>query len=101
MFQEILQSAWLWPTLGISLVAYYAWVFLTYFRSGFTLGISRDPSGSPVTKTKLQLTWDELAMGFAIHRRLMADPLCALDMEEKALLGKSPFKELIQQTTIR
>ena len=98
MLYEVIQSDWFWPTVGISLLGYYGWVFLTFYKQGFTNGIAQVTSGQ---KTKIQLTWDELAMGFAIHRRLIADPLTSLDTEERALLGKSPFKELIQQTTMR
>ncbi|GMQ30653.1 hypothetical protein [Algoriphagus confluentis] len=100
MLNEVIQSDWFWPTVGVSLMGYYAWVFLTYFRSGVFQGISSSLGERQNKAGKLQLSWDELALGFAIHRRMLADPLCALDTEERALLGRSPFKELIQQTTI-
>jgi hypothetical protein len=98
MFYEVTQSDWFLPILGISLLGYYAWVFLTYFRSGIAKGFKSVSRGS--SKHKFQLTCDELTMGFALHRRLIADPNSPLDIEEKALLGRSPFKELIQQTTM-
>lgn len=100
MLYEVIQSDWFWPTVGVSLVGYYAWVILTYFRSSIIKGFSSIHGGKLHGKSnsKLHLTWDELAMGFALHRRLLADPQSALDTEERALLGKSPFKELIQQT---
>lgn len=102
MLYEVIQSDWFWPAVGISLAGYYVWVILTYFRSGIIKGIStiNGDQTTSKSKVKLQLSWDELAMGFALHRRLLADPRSALDTEERALLGKSPFKELIQQTTV-
>lgn len=101
MGYEVLQSNWFWPTIGISLAGYYGWVLLTYFRSVLTLGIGQVKTGSPEARKNLSLSWDDLAMGFAIHRRLLTDPQADLDPDERALLGKSPFKELIQQTTIK
>lgn len=103
MLHDLIQSNWFWPILGISLMGYYVWVILTYFRSLLTQGISRFKGVQlrPNSNQQVKISWDELAMGFALHRRLLINPQTALDAEERVLLGKSPFKELIQQTTIQ
>lgn len=100
MLHEVIQSGWFWPTIVILLLVYYFWVFSTYFKTELIKIFSFNKSQKHKQTTKIQLSWEELAMGFAVHRRLVNDPKCDLDLEERSLLGKSPFKELIQQTTI-
>jgi hypothetical protein len=101
MVYEVIQSNWFWPTLGVSIVGYYLWVMLSYFKSSITKGFRKLNSAGSSQKPTLQLNWDELAMAFELHRRLIINPLSPLDQGERSLLGKSPFRELIKQTTIQ
>lgn len=99
MGSEILQSTWFWPLTILIVAVYYGWVFFHYFRGAFkkplnTIGKSKSGSGRSVS-----LNWDELVLGFELHRRLIVNPLSQMTGDERSLLEKSPYRELILKTT--
>jgi hypothetical protein len=98
MGNEVLQSPWFWPLIFVIVAIYYGWVLFYYFRGGLknTLKVmDRVRTGSGKT---VSLKWEELVLGFELHRRLIGNPLTQLDPDEKSLLEKSPYRELILQT---
>lgn len=101
MLNEVFQSEWFWPVMILAAAGYYGWVFLTYFKGTFDRAFFGIGQRNPATGRIISLPWDELVLGFALHRRLLADPGTHLDPEEKALLEKTPFRELILQVSKR
>lgn len=98
MGSDVLQSTWFWPLIFLIVAVYYGWVLFHYFR-----GALKNPlNGMGKVKTgpgkSVSLNWDELVLGFELHRRLIGNPLAQLDPDERSLLEKSPFRELILQT---
>lgn len=99
MFSEALQSLWFWPLTILTLAGYYGWVLFHYFRGAFKnlfIGKQRLKTDSG---RSISLNWDDLVLGFELHRRLIANPLSQLNPDERNLLAKSPYRELILQTT--
>ena len=97
MLNEILQSEWFWPVVILLTSGYYGWVFLTYFKGALKRSVVGTGNQKKTSAKKLSLSWDELALGFALHKRLHDNPNAQLDPAEKALLEKTPFRELILQ----
>lgn len=101
MGSELLQTTWFWPLVFLIVAVYYGWVLFHYFRGALNIPLKGNGKSKASSGKSISLTWEELTMGFAVHRRLISDPMTSLDQEERALLGRSPFKELIKQPTTR
>lgn len=99
MGYEILQSSWFWPLMLFIVVGYYAWVLLTYFKGALKMPLARYGLKKQISGKSISLNWEELVLGFDLHRRLIANPRTQLSDEEQRLLKKSPVRELILQTT--
>lgn len=99
MGSEVLQSTWFWPLTLLIMAAYYGWVLFHYFRGALKNPFSSNGKSKTGSGKSISLKWDELVLGFELHRRLIANPLSQLNEDEQSLLEKSPFRELILQTT--
>lgn len=99
MGSEILQSTWFWPLTFLFVAIYYGWVLYHYFRSALKNPLKGMGSVKASSGRSISLNWDELVLGFELHRRLIANPLAQLSGDERSLLEKTPFRELILQTT--
>ena len=96
MINDAIQHEWFLPCMILLGIWYYLWVLISFFQFNLPHGLAGLGKKSSDT---LRVSWDELTLGFSLHRRLLADPQTSLDAEEQALLQKTPFKELIRQTT--
>lgn len=99
MLNEVFQSTWFWPLTILSLVGYYGWVLYHYFRGAIKNPFKGNWMPKTIPGKSISLNWDELVLGFELHRRLISNPLAELSQDERSLLGKFPFRELILKTT--
>jgi hypothetical protein len=99
MGSEVLQSPWFWPLIFLIVVIYYGWVLFHYFRGTLKNLLKGKDSVRSGSGKIVSLKWDELVLSFELHRRLIGNPLAQLDPDEKSLLEKSPYRELVLKTT--